>query len=212
MTRPERGVARRAPPLARRELLLLAAALAAPAVRAQPVELRALMRRMAERTSGESRFTEERQVGGLDGPLYSSGTLSFTAPDRFAKHTLQPTRESLELQGRTLVMRRGGRTRQMDLDAVPEVATLLDAMRATLTGDAALLQRSFRVALAGTEARWVLSLEPLDLGLARQVRQIEIVGQGGDVRSLLLQLAGGDRSLMLIEPATPARAGAGASR
>lgn len=194
MTRADRRPTRR--------LLLLAALAAGSSVHAQApaLDLAALMQRMARRKGGEARFTEERTVGGLNGPLYSSGTLSYTAPDRFTRQTLQPTRETMELDGRTLRLVRGNRTRQMDLDAVPEVAALLEAMRATLTGDATLLKRHFRVELTGHDAKWVLALHPLDERLARQVSVVEIVGQGADVRSVLLQLHGGDRALMLIEP------------
>ncbi|MBL8333091.1 MAG: outer membrane lipoprotein carrier protein LolA, partial [Rubrivivax sp.] len=56
------------------------------ALRAQGLELATLMRRMAQRPSGQARFSEERTVSGIDGPLRSSGTLTFTAPDRFARH------------------------------------------------------------------------------------------------------------------------------
>lgn len=208
----------------RRALLLAAAAaawpLAAPAQKApkqpqaqqaqqaqqQPLTLQALMQQMAARKSGEARFTEERTVAGIEGPLLSSGTLSFAAPDRFARHTLQPTRESMEVQGRTLILRRGNRTRQLEIDAVPEVGALLEALRATLTGDAALLARHFSTTLTGDDAKWVLRLRPVDPRLAQQVREVELVGQGADLRSILLQLANGDRSLMLLEPlAAPAK-------
>jgi outer membrane lipoprotein-sorting protein len=173
---------------------------------AQTFDLKSLMQRMAQRKSGEARFTEERTVSGIDGPLYASGTLSFAAPDRFARHTLQPTRESMEVQGRTLVLKRSGRTRQMEMDLVPEVAALLDAMRATLTGDVALLQKHFRTELSGTASKWVLRLLPLDARLAQQVQQIELVGQASDLRSIELRLTGGDRSLMLLEPVQGAAA------
>lgn len=185
---------------ARRALLVLCVAAGLRPARAQALDLKTLMQRMAQRKSGESRFTEERTVSGIDGPLQASGTLSFVAPDRFARHTLHPTKETMEVQGRTLLLKRGPRTRQMDMDAVPELAALLDAMRATLTGDAVLLQRYFRTELSGSDAKWVLRLLPLDERLARQVRQIELVGQAADLRSIELQLTGGDRSLMLLDP------------
>ena len=76
------------------------------------VELQDVTRLLAQHKAGEARFTEERFVSGFDAPLRSSGTLSFAAPARFARHTLQPTRESMEVQGRTLLLKRGGRTRQ----------------------------------------------------------------------------------------------------
>lgn len=189
----------------RRALLVLLLAAAAVPGHAQSFDLKSLMQRMAQRKSGEAKFTEERSVHGIEGPLLASGTLSFSAPDRFARHTLQPTKESMEVQGRTLILRRGNRTRQMEMDVVPEVGALLEAMRATLTGDAALLQKHFRTDLTGNDAKWVLRLQPLDERLARQVQQIELVGQASDLRSIELRLTGGDRSLMLLDPVqTPA--------
>lgn len=183
-------------------LALLAACLGPGGARAQgpALDLAGLMQRMAQRKGGTARFTEERNVSGIDGPLHASGVLSYTAPDRFTRQTLHPVPESMEVQGRTLVIRRSGRTRQMELDGAPELGAVLDAMRATLTGDLALLQKHFRVVFSGTEAQWLLRLSPLAERLARQVQQIEIVGQGADLRSIELRLTGGDRSLMLIDP------------
>lgn len=100
---------------------------------------------LAGRLSGEARFTEERTVTGFDSPLRASGTLSFTAPDRFARQTLEPRRERLEVVGNQLRLERGGRVRQMALDAVPELAALVEGLRGTLTGNGALLRKHFDV-------------------------------------------------------------------
>ena len=166
-------------------------------------DLGALATLLAERRSAETRFTEERTVSGLDGPLRSSGTLSFSAPDRFARHTLEPRAESMVVEGNTVSIRRGGRTRQMALDAVPELTALIAAVRGTLTGDVAALRQHFRVQVAGTAASWTMTLVPRDDRLAAQVRELQIVGQRGELRTLELSLAGGDRSLMIIEPLPP---------
>jgi hypothetical protein len=163
-------------------------------------DLGRLMAVLAQRKSGEARFTEERTVDSLDYPLRASGRLTFQAPDRFARFTEEPTTESMEVQGNQVLLKRGKRTRQMTLDAMPEVAALAEAMRGTLSGDAAALQRHFRTQVSGDAARWVLRLTPLDIRLARTVQQLEIAGLGSDVRSLDLRLVGGDRSLMLVEP------------
>ena len=116
----------------------------------------------------------------------------------------------MEVQGNQVVLKRGNRTRQMALDAIPELAALADAMRGTLNGDAAALQRHFSTQVSGNAARWVLLLTPLDNRLARSVQQLEMAGTGAEVRSIDLRLVGGDRSLMLIDApaaATPAAAG-----
>lgn len=190
-------------------LALVLALTAAPA-RAQGVAaalgLPALMAQLAQRKGGEARFTEERTVSSLENTLRASGRLSFQAPDRFARYTEEPRAESMEVQGNQVVMKRGTRTRQMALDAIPEMAALADALRGTLNGDAGALQRHFNTQVSGNAGRWVLLLTPLDSRLARSVQQLEIAGTGSDVHSVDLRLVGGDRSLMLITPLTPAAA------
>lgn len=189
--------------------LVVLGALGLPAL---AFDLSALAALLAERKSAETRFTEERTVSGIDGPLRSSGTLSFSAPDRFARHTLEPRAESMVVEGNTVSIRRGGRTRQMALDAVPELAALIAAVRGTLTGNAATLQQHFRVQVAGNAALWTLTLVPRDDRLAAQVRELQIVGQRGELRTLELSLAGGDRSLMIVEALPPLPAAPSASR
>ncbi len=201
MRRPEAARLR----LRRGILLLALACTAAPAWAA--FDLAALMAQLAQRKGGEARFTEERTVTTLDATLRASGRLTFQAPDRFARYTEEPRAESMEVQGNNVVLKRGTRTRQMVLDAIPELAALADAMRGTLNGDAAALQRHFRAEVSGAPARWVLTLTPTDSRLARSVEQLQIAGLGPDVRSIDLRLAGGDRSLMLVEPLTPQTAG-----
>jgi outer membrane lipoprotein-sorting protein len=195
--RPDRSAVKRRAGLALLAGLALTLA-TAPAWAA--FDLTALMALLAQRKSGEARFTEERTVSSFDTPLRASGRLSFAAPDRFARFTEEPRAESMEVQGNTVVLKRGNRTRQLALDAVPELSALAEAMRGTLNGDGVALQKHFRAEVSGGAAKWVLRLTPSDARLANTVRQIEMVGQGADVRSIDLQLAGGDRSLMLIEP------------
>jgi len=204
------GAPRLAPLLAASFALL--AKPARPQTSAQDVTfgLAALMTLLARRKSGEARFTEERFVRGFDSPLRSSGVLAFTAPDRFTRRTLEPRPESMVVAGNMLELERGGRKRFTTLDTLPEVAALADAMRATLGGDGALLRKHFDVRVSGSAALWTLTLEPRERELASQVRSVQLAGQGGDLRSVELVLAGGDRSLMLIEP-LPGAAAAGAA-
>ena len=186
----------------RRALIVIAGAaiVARPSFAAESFDLAALAALLAQRKSGEARFEETRLVSGIDGPLFSSGTLSFTAPDAFARHTLRPREESMAVQGNVMTLKRGGRSRQMTLDAVPELSTLVEAMRGTLTGDAVTLQKHFTTAVAGHAQAWKLTLVPRDRALAAQVREVAIEGQRGDMRVVSLWLAGGDSSRMTIEP------------
>lgn len=203
----------------RRRVLALGAASAwalcagrpAAAQGASSFDLTALMALLAQRKSGEARFTEERTVTGFDSPLRASGTLSFTAPDRFARQTLEPQRERMEVAGNLVRLERGGRVRQMALDTVPELATLVEGLRGTLSGNGALLRQHFDVRVSGQARLWTLTLTPRDSALAAQVRSLQIVGTAADLRTVELQLAGNERSLMTIEPAAAALSSAPAS-
>jgi hypothetical protein len=184
----------------------VAAALVLASLPAVALELGELMAELSQRRAGEARFVEQRFVSGLDQTLQYSGTLSFTAPDRLARHTLTPRPESFVVEGNKLTLERGGRTRQLMLDAQPELAAMVAALRGTLSGDASALRQHFKAAPTGTLAQWSLTLVPLDERLLGVVRQLRIDGRQSDLHTVEVQLADGDRSVMAIEPVAPPKA------
>lgn len=199
-----------------RRLLLASLLLAAVAPAWAAFDVDQLMRLLARQPGGEARFSETRQVQGLERPLQSSGLLRFSPPDRFERETLEPRAESMRVEGNTLVLSRGGRSRTMTLDAAPEAAALVEAIRGTLTGDKAALERLFGLNLQGPSSGWTLTLSPREGDLQRQVSSVQIGGRDGEVRRIDVYLTGGDRSTMEIEPlarggATGAPTGASAA-
>lgn len=193
-------------------LLGLMAGLATVPVHAGAFDLPQLMGWLAQTRSGTATFVEERHVKGFDGPLSSEGELSFAAPDRFERRTLQPLRETLSVDGNVLTMSRGGRSRTLSLDTAPEAAAIVEAVRGTLTGNEAVLQKHFRVRLSGQPQAWVLDLAPRAAELARQVSDVQIRGERGLVRAIDVWLVGGDRSEMRVSPRAGADAPAPAAR
>jgi hypothetical protein len=185
---------------------LIAAALLAAAGAAQALDLPELMALIGHRANGQASFTEQRWVRGFDQPLSASGTLSFAAPDRFARRTLEPRAETLAVDGDRLTMSRGGRSRTLALDAVPEAALAVEAIRGALTGDAAALQRDFDPRVAGDAERWSLALVPREAG--GPIASVRIAGSRDAVQTVETLLRDGDRSLMTI---TPSPAGPAAS-
>jgi len=173
---------------------------------AQALELSEVMGLLAQNKAGEARFVEQRFVQGVNQPLRASGTLSFSAPDRFTRQTLLPRPEAMSVEGNTVTLTRNGRSRQMALDSVPEMAAVVEAVRGTLVGDGAALQRHFKPTVTGSLSQWALQMAPLDARLAGQVSQIQIGGRQGEVRSVEVTLADGDRSVMVIEPVAPGSA------
>lgn len=187
--------------LPRRALLVLALACAGRAG-AAGFDLDALMARLAQVRSGEAVFTEDRQVLQLDRTIRSSGRLSFAAPDVFVRETLRPTQERMAVQGNQVTISRGNRTHTALLDAVPEAAVIVEAIRGTLTGNRAVLERYFDASLQGSPEQWQLQLVPRDARLRGQVTQVRLSGRQGQVREMRVSLADGDSSVMRIEPVT----------
>jgi outer membrane lipoprotein-sorting protein len=195
--RGDTPVRRRLRSLAGPALMVVAAAFCLPA---HALDLPELMALLAQKRSGEARFTEQREVKGLDAPLASSGTLSFAAPDRFTRKTTAPRAESMVVEGNIVTLTRNGRTRSMALDASPEMEAIVEAVRGTLTGNATSLQQHFKLSLAGTPEQWTLELKPATPRLAVMLDSVRIGGKRNELRTVEMRLADGDRSLMQIEP------------
>jgi len=167
---------------------------------AHALDLPELMGLLAHHPSGQARFTEQRFVKGLDAPLLSSGVLEFQAPDRFSRHTLEPRDESVRVEGNTVTFSRGGRSRTLALDAAPEAVVAIEAVRGTLTGDAAVLQKWFRVSVAGQPARWSMELVPQDATSAGALAAVRVEGRQAALDTIETRLADGTRTVMRITP------------
>ncbi len=166
------------------------------------------MQSFAQRKSGTARFTELKYLSTFKGPLESSGTLAFRAPDHFEQHTLKPHEQSVAVDGDTVTMSRDGHQHVVSLSQYPEVAMLVDSVRGTLTGDRGGLERVYTLALDGTPGAWRLTLTPADASAAQHLDHIVVSGgQDGDGLSAIHTIetiqTEGDRSVMTIEPAQP---------
>ena len=159
-----------------------------------------LMQLLAQRKQGEVSYEQKDYFAILDQPVTSSGVLIYRAPDRLEKRTLRPKAASLVVEGDELTVERGRRTYRMQLSAYPQVAPLIDAMRDTLAGNEAGLERVFKVTLTGSLENWKLRLVPLDKEIARKVSGVEMAGERDEIRSVEILQVGGDRSVMTLGP------------
>ncbi len=188
----------------RRCALIWLALLASPLVQAAPLSIAQLMAGLAKHPQGAATFTEKKVIAILDRPVESSGELLFVAPARLEKRTLKPKPETLVLDGDTLTVERSRRKHVLQLRDYPEVAGMIESIRATLAGDRQALERIYQLALDGEHERWTLVLTPLDPKLAAVIARIRMEGSKDVVRSVEILQADGDRSLMTIEQrATP---------
>ena len=180
-------------------LLLTSSPSSFAATQQQPVfTLDQLMKSLAQRKHGKVSYEETDYLAVLDRPLKSSGVLIYDAPDHLEKRTLKPKEQSLLLDGDRLTVQRGRRKYQMQVSAYPKVAPLVDAMRDTLAGNEAALEKVFKVGLTGTDEDWKLELVPLDEQIARNVSGVQIRGAQDEIRSVEIRQVNGDRSVMTL--------------
>lgn len=185
-----------------RILLVTGAFAIASGASAQQFGIDTLMQSLARVRSGEATFTEERQVAQLDQALRSAGRLRFSAPDTFVRETTSPRQERLAVVGNELTITQGGRTRTVMLDSIPEAAVMVEAIRGTLTGNRAILERYFATELQGRTESWQLDLVPRDERLRGQVARVRLLGRLAQVREVRIAMADGDSSVMWIQPVT----------
>lgn len=161
-------------------------------------DLDAVMSLLAAHRHARVDFVEQHFLAVLKRPVESFGIMTYDAPGRLEKRTVEPRIESLVLDGGTLTIERGGHTRTVDLASHPQILPFVESLRATLAGDRAALERAFRVEFAGTVARWTLTLTPDDPGIAHTVARVRIEGSRDDLLTVEILEVDGDRSLMTL--------------
>ncbi len=177
--------------------LLLAAALGAlPASAA--LDVPALMKLLAATTQVEAPFTERKHSPVLAAPLDSSGTLLYRRPDLVEKTVTRPRRERYRILADEVVVERGGKEQRMPLASQPVLAGFAASLRGVLSGDAATLQKYFRLRVAGDARAWTLELTPANATLSSHVERIVVAGRGGRVERIETFETTGDRTVMEI--------------
>ncbi|HEX5803112.1 MAG TPA: LolA-related protein [Azospira sp.] len=185
-------------PLLAALIVTLLSMISPPAIAAW--DLAELMQDLAQHQGGRVRFVEKKYIALLDRPVVSSGEMTYTAPDRLEKRTLQPKPELLLLDRDTLTVERGKQKFVLRLSEQPEAQVFVDSIRGTLSGNRAALERSYALHLSGTRERWSLSLLPSDQRIAALVSRITVGGSRNQVDSIEYLQADGDRALMSITP------------
>lgn len=173
------------------------------AVDAAPLSISQLMASLAQHPQGAATFSEKKFIAILDEPVVSSGELLFIAPARLEKRTLKPKPETMVLDGDILTLERGRRKHVLQLKDYPEVASMIESIRATLAGDRQALERVYHLDLDGSAERWALVLTPLDPKVGAVITRIRMEGVKEVVRSVEITQADGDSSLMTIEKRAP---------
>lgn len=162
-----------------------------------------LMSDLGQVRRSQAHFTERKYLKVLKAPLQSSGTLTYTAPDKLEKRTLRPRPEVLVIDGKALTVETAGKRHTLKLQDYPVLWAFVESIRATLGGDIATLERFYKVDLEGGPARWQLFLAPRERSMSRVISQIRIGGAGSRIELIEVQEAKGDRSVMKVVEDAP---------
>lgn len=145
-------------------------------------------------------FEEATHSSLLTKPLVARGVLRFTPPSRLEKDVLEPAHERYVVEGDlvTFESERKQVKRTISLDDYPALRGFVEAFRAGMTGDAALLKRIYETALDGNRRQWVLHLRPRDPAGKTMLDSIQFTGSEGRILSITIRLPDGDRSVMTL--------------
>ena len=173
--------------------LLLAAARAAAG--SDAADLQEVMRLLAAHRHGRVDFVEQHFMPVLKRPVESYGVMTYQAPDRLEKRTVEPVPETLVADGNVLSIERKGHTHVIELSVHPSLLPFIESLRATLGGDLGALEQVFKVDFSGTVARWTLDLVPRDARVAKIATHVRIEGAGDELLRVEILAADGSRSL-----------------
>lgn len=162
-----------------------------------------LMGALAQAKPTTVHFVEKKYIAALTEPIISSGEMRYTPPDKLERRTLKPKPERMLLENDRLLLERGGKSYSLSLNDIPELATLIIGIRATLAGDRRLLELNYIVALTGTRERWALQLKPSDIDVQQKVERIMLSGSNDQVQKIEVWQADGDRSVTTIQKLAP---------
>jgi hypothetical protein len=137
-------------------------------------------------------------MAALGAPIERRGTLAYARPGRLEMVVETPLPERMTIADGKMTVESRGTTRVVDLSSREPLLAWIEGIRATLAGDEAALRRYFDPSVEGTLDRWMLVLVPRDLRLRSIVARVTIAGERDRIRTIEVDEASGDRSVMTI--------------
>ena len=170
---------------------------------AEPATLEQIMAALGSVRHVEARYIEHRYLHALRMPIETRGTLRFDTPahlEKAADPDASGAVERLTIDGDRLTIDRGKSRAPIVISVQdhPETATLVDSLRAILSGNGDALRHSFEVTASGTVDEWALVLKPRDPSQRDLLQWMRVHGYGERVTAVDTMDGEGDRSEMSV--------------
>jgi hypothetical protein len=94
----------------------------------------------------------------------------------------------------------GATTKQILFSQSPGLAVLADTLRRVVAGDLTTLDRTFTMDARGTQANWILRMNPRGGDAARYLDHVEIEGGRGEIRVISVVERQGERTTTRLLP------------
>lgn len=145
-------------------------------------------------------FEEKTYSSLLTEPLTVTGVLRFTPPATMEKEILRPHHERYVIEGDRVIVdsARRGINKSIALDDYPGLRSLVEAFRASFTGDAVRLKQAYETTIGGDRRQWTLLLRPRGSSGPALVDYILFTGTEGRIETIAIRAPDGDRSVMTL--------------
>jgi Outer membrane lipoprotein carrier protein LolA-like len=145
-------------------------------------------------------FEEATYSSLLTEPLIVRGTLRFTPPSTLEKEVVEPYRERYVIEGDrvTFESERKHVKKTISLEDYPALRSVVEAFRASFTGDVAELKKVYETTVEGTSRQWTLLLRPHDPAGKSMVDYVLFSGSEGRIATIAIRAPDGDRSVMTL--------------
>jgi hypothetical protein len=163
-----------------------------------------ILQRLARPAPVSTPFVELRGSALLKAPMRIEGQYTRPDDDTLVREVRAPYAETTTIRGGEATITRGTRSRSFALARAPELAGLQASFGALLAGDAAALERDYRITPRGSREDWTLELVPRNAALAASVRDITLHGRGAELRCIETRPVEGDLQRTLLAGAARA--------
>jgi hypothetical protein len=145
-------------------------------------------------------FEEATYSSLLTEPLIVRGVLRFTPPSTLEKEVEEPYRERYVIEGDrvTFESERKHVKKTISLEDYPVLRSVVEAFRATFTGDVEQLKKVYETTVEGTSRQWTLLLRPHDPAGKSMVDYLLLSGSEGHIATIAIRAPDGDRSVMTL--------------
>ncbi len=176
-------------------MVALWAGVAAPKASANDQKAEALVRSFAKLPGVEAKFREEKTIALLATPLINEGTVHFSRPGYFARHTLKPEKNSIVIRGELVESGTKKQKETLRTGQHPVLRSFVQGYMGLLAGDFDALKKSYKLTYREpNKGAWSIRLVPRDKRLLSVIKSIEMSGEGQNVSHMVIVEASGDVS------------------